>query len=69
MNESTSITVIGMKCGGCETNVKSTLEALDGVSLVNASSKDNQVDVDFDNDKISLDVIKASIVGAGFEVK
>jgi copper chaperone len=39
MIESASIIVTGMKCGGCETTVKNTVQALDGVLLVNASIK------------------------------
>lgn len=69
MIESASIIVTGMKCGGCETTVKNTLQALDGVLQVNASSKNDQVDVEFDDDKITLDDIKTSITNAGFTVK
>ncbi len=69
MIESASIIVTGMKCGGCETTVKNTVQALDGVLLVNASSKNDQVDVEFDDSKASLDDIKTSITNAGFNVK
>jgi len=69
MIESASIIVTGMKCGGCETTVKNTVQALNGVLLVNASSKNDQVDVEFDDDKTTLDDIKTSITNAGFNVK
>ncbi len=69
MIESASIIVTGMKCGGCETTIKNTVQALDGVLLVNASSKNDQVDVEFDDSKASLDDIKTSITNAGFNVK
>ncbi|MEY3807444.1 MAG: Heavy-metal-associated domain, partial [Pseudomonadota bacterium] len=36
MIESISLTVIGMKCGGCEANVKTELNAIEGVLSVNA---------------------------------
>jgi copper chaperone len=68
MIESASIKVTGMKCGGCETTIKNTLETLDGVLSVNASSRNNIVDVEFDTDKIGLDDIEASITKAGFKV-
>lgn len=68
MIETASISVTGMKCGGCENTVKTTLEAVEGVLLVTASSKNDQVDVEFDTDKISLDAIKTSITGAGFNI-
>lgn len=69
MIESVSLTVIGMKCGGCEANVTSKLNAVDGVLSVNASSKNKQVDVEFDTEKTSLDVIADAIADAGFTVE
>jgi len=58
-----------MKCGGCETNITSKLEAIEGVLSVNASSKNNEVNVEFDAEKTSLDVITNAIAGAGFTVE
>jgi copper chaperone len=69
MTESVSLTVTGMKCGGCETNITSKLEAIEGVLSVNASSKNNEVNVEFDAEKTSLDAITNAITGAGFTVE
>lgn len=69
MSESASITVTGMRCGGCETTVKSIVGLIDGVLVVNACSKNDQVDVEFESDKTNLDAIKAVITDAGFNVK
>jgi len=69
MSESITLTVTGMKCGGCETNVSSKLQAIDGVLSVSASSKNNEVSVDFDSDKTSLDAITSTITDAGFSVE
>lgn len=69
MIESVSLNVIGMKCGGCEANVADKLRAIDGVVSVNASSKDNEVNVEFDAEKTNLDVITDTIVDAGFTVE
>lgn len=69
MIESVELTVTGMKCGGCETNVSGALTAIDGVSSVKASSKENTVSVEFDTDKTNLDAIKNAITGAGFTVE
>lgn len=69
MTESVSLTVIGMKCGGCEANVTGKLKAIDGVLSVNASSKNNEVDVEFDAEKTNLDVITDTIIDAGFTVE
>jgi len=69
MTESVSLTVTGMKCGGCEANVTGKLQAIDGVLSVNASSKNNEVDVEFDAGKTNLDVITDAIIDAGFTVE
>jgi copper chaperone len=69
MTESVSLIVTGMKCGGCEANVTGKLEAIDGVLSVKASSKDNQVDVEFDAGKTSLEAIVDAITDAGFTVE
>ncbi len=69
MIESTVLTVTGMKCGGCETNVSGKLSAIDGVISVKAAFKDETVSVDYDTEKTTLDTIKDTITGAGFLVK
>jgi copper chaperone len=66
MIETVSLTVTGMKCGGCESNVTDKLKAIDGVLSVNASYKDNEVNVEFDAEKTSLDIIEDAIIEAGF---
>ncbi|MEC4749206.1 heavy-metal-associated domain-containing protein [Methylomicrobium sp. Wu6] len=69
MAESIELTVTGMKCGGCETNVKGKVGAIDGVLSVAASSKEKKVEVDYDAAKTNLDAIKAAIAEAGFTVE
>lgn len=69
MTESVSLTVTGMKCGGCEANITSKLQAIEGVLSVNASSKNSEVNVEFDAEKTSLDVIADTINSAGFSVE
>jgi copper chaperone len=69
MSESVSLTVTGMKCGGCETNVKTKLDTVDGVISVVAMSKENKVDVEFDADKTSVEAISLAITEAGFVVE
>lgn len=65
MTESISLEVTGMKCGGCETNVKTKLAELEGVVSVEASSKENKVDVEFDSAVINVDAISKVITEAG----
>lgn len=69
MTQASVITVTGMKCGGCENNIKDKLQAIDGVSSVTASFKDNQVTVEFDPEKVNLEVIQNTITEAGFTVE
>ena len=68
MIESVVLAVDGMKCGGCETNVRAKLEAIEGVLSVKASFKDKEVSVEFDTEQTTLDAIKEAITGAGFTV-
>ena len=68
MNETVTLTVTGMKCGGCEANVSGKLTALDGVSKVTASSSEKEVTIAYDAEKTTLDTIKNTIIGAGYGV-
>ena len=69
MSESVSLTVIGMKCGGCENTVTAKLTSLAGVLSVKASHQDKRVDVEFDPVEIDLDDIEDAIIDAGFRVE
>jgi copper chaperone len=69
MSESVSLAVTGMKCGGCESNVKTKLDTVDGVISVVASSKENKVDVEFDAGKTNVEAISSAITEAGFVVE
>ncbi len=68
MTESASLTVTGMKCGGCENNVTTKLKSLDGVKSATASSKSQEVKVEFDTDKTSLATIAQAITDVGYTV-
>lgn len=69
MSESVSISVTGMKCGGCENTVNTALAAIDGVLSVKASHQDKKVDVEFDPAKTDLDELEDAIIDAGFSVE
>lgn len=69
MSESVSLTVTGMKCGGCENTIVSKVSAIVGVTAVKASHKDKQVDVEFDPAQTNLDDIEDAISDAGFNVE
>ncbi len=68
MIESASLTVTGMKCGGCENIVTAKLKGMDGVKSAVASSKDKAVKVEFDATKTSLKVIVQAITETGYTV-
>jgi len=69
MGQTVDLSVTGMKCGGCESNVSQKLQALDGVISVTASSKENSVRVEFDPTKTDVDSISTVITDAGFSVE
>lgn len=69
MIQTINLTVTGMKCGGCETNVVGKLTALAGVEHAQAHFKENLVRVDFDAEKIDVDTLEEVIIAAGFGVE
>lgn len=69
MTESISLTVTGMKCGGCESSVSEKVGAIDGVISVKPMHKENRVDVEFDATKTSQEEIVQVITDAGFSVE
>ena len=68
MSESISLAVTGMKCGGCESNVKTKLNTIEGVISVEAMNKENKIDVEFDAEKTNVEAISQAITEAGFVV-
>ncbi len=69
MANEVTLTVTGMKCGGCENTVKTKLQGLDGVLSVAASHKDNTVTIQYDAARADLDGIKQIIADAGYTVE
>ncbi len=63
-----TLAVVGMKCGGCENTVNTALQAIEGVISVQASSKTNEVNIEFDDTKTDLTTLKTAITQAGFSV-
>ncbi len=69
MSELITLTVSGMKCGGCENNVSNKLKALDGVLDVNASQQQKTVTVNYDPAKLGVEDLEDAITEAGFTVE
>lgn len=63
------LNVEGMHCGGCSSRLIRVLGNLDGVKNAEANFETGIVKVSYDEETIGLDVIKESIVDAGFSVK
>ncbi|MDD5577846.1 MAG: heavy-metal-associated domain-containing protein [Methylobacter sp.] len=69
MTEFLLLTVSGMKCGGCESNVTAQLTAIEGIKSVKASSQDKEVRIEYDADETNLSAIKEAITKAGYKVE
>ncbi|MEW5983597.1 MAG: cation transporter [Acidobacteriota bacterium] len=68
MNETITLRVTGMTCGGCEHAVKRAVGRLDGVTDVTASHAEERVGVTFDPARVTPDAIRQKIVAAGYTV-
>jgi copper chaperone len=62
------LNVKGMTCGGCEASVKHALTALPGVAGVVVSLPRKQVEVQFDESKLTVDVMQTALRSAGYDV-
>lgn len=62
-----TISVTGMSCNGCEQNVESALQNIEGVSRVEADHESDAVEVVLENDVTDEDV-HAAIEQAGYDV-
>ena len=59
--------ILGMHCAACATGIESGLKRLDGIIAVNVNFASKEAIVKFDEDKVSLDKIKATIKRGGYE--
>lgn len=63
-----TLKVEGMSCGHCVSSVEGSVGALSGVSSVKVNLDAGLVDVEFDENAVSLDKIKETIDEEGFDV-
>lgn len=63
-----TLNVQGMSCGHCVSSVEGSVGKLDGVNEVKVHLESGKVDVTFEEDKVSLDVIKETIDDQGYDV-
>ncbi|NHC40139.1 copper chaperone CopZ [Bacillus sp. MM2020_1] len=67
--EKVTLNVQGMSCGHCVKAVEGSVVALNGVSSVKVDFKAAKVDVEFNNQEVSLEKIKETIDDQGYDVK
>ena len=62
------LTVTGMTCGGCTSNVTQALKAIPGVGDVDVSLSAGEASVGYDERLVSPDQLKSAVQGAGYGV-
>jgi copper ion binding protein len=66
--ESKTLNVNGMSCSHCESTVKKHVGALVGVDNVAVDLEAKKVTVEYDPEKVTIDIIKETIEDQGYEV-
>ncbi len=64
----TKIKVQGMHCKSCEIILKEEIEEIEGVELVHANHNENNIEIDYKIEEVSLERIKETISTEGYEV-
>jgi len=63
-----TILVEGMTCKHCEKSVNDALTKIEGVDKVEIDLDTGKVDVSFDGSLVTLDSLKETIAGQGYDV-
>ena len=63
------LNVEGMHCGSCEMLIQDSLDETDGIEKAEVSHKSGEVNVDFDDSKVSANKIKDIIKDEGYSVE
>jgi copper chaperone len=67
--EKVTLNVQGMSCDHCVRAVEGSVGELNGVNSVKVNLKSKTVDVEFNNQEVSLDKIKETIDDQGYDVE
>ncbi|MCJ8007664.1 copper chaperone CopZ [Lederbergia wuyishanensis] len=67
--EKITLQVEGMSCGHCVKAVEGSVGKLQGVSDVKVNLETGTVDVEFNNQQVSVEQIKETIDDQGYDVK
>lgn len=62
------LNVKGMTCGHCKSSVEGALNKLDGVSGAEVNLESGQVNVTFDESKVTIDALKEAVEEQGYDV-
>jgi len=60
--------VTGMTCDGCVASIRHALTAVPGVADVAVSLPGKQVEVRFDENRLTVDAMRTALQSAGYEV-
>lgn len=63
----TTIQVKEIHCSSCEQAIRTALGRLPGVAAVKPSAERNDVQVSFDDHRVSMDQLRASLEEIGYE--
>ena len=63
-----TLPVVGMACASCSANVENKLRSLTGVNDVSVSLIGRSAEIDYDESKISLEVMKKEINSIGYDL-
>lgn len=67
--EYATLSVEGMSCDHCVNSIKKAVGDLNGVNKVDVDLKGKKVIVEFDKERVSIDIIKDVIEDQGYDVK
>jgi copper chaperone CopZ len=60
------LAVRGMHCGGCEQRVQEALERVPGVSRAHAEHIGDEVELEYDAERVDAAALRAAVEAAGF---
>ena len=69
MMKSTVLKVPDMTCGHCELSVQEALDDLDGVERAKADHATGDVEVDYDEDKVSVEQMGEAVEEVGYTLR
>ncbi|WP_282155982.1 copper chaperone CopZ [Cytobacillus gottheilii] len=64
-----TLNVQGMSCGHCVKSIEGNVGELKGVSKVKVHIEKGTVDVEYNSNEVTLESIKETIDGQGYDVK